>query len=1089
MFVLPGAWAEDTQKSILFLSLNPKLDHQYRKELEERGYVVASGNLCHRIDADSIRRFNVIVIDQTYPSGNEYELFGQNTMFYKENLENVWAAMRDGAGVLVYPNLNDGGGSLAVGFNQEMKRFGLQIHQASAVDFERAVYSWQAYGDNAYTWTENVEQHPVTEGIKRIYYAGGNARWDDCYLTPPLAVDDKWTVLLRGMPGSMIAVSTDRQWTRIEGDAGMEEPVLAAVREVGKGRLAVFALSPQYIHRYGYTRIEKKAVGEQSVGIIDGIILDKGDGEVASDTGRFMFRLYDWLGENSVDGGLGGFTKNNEIVLLDTGEIKDYEPVLDLENMAMPPSWKHRATRVWRGSGRADYPELADPVVPGDVCFFRGLIGARTGLSDGKGTVAEYAAAARAAGYSMIAFTETFEKLSPSDYAGLVAECDKNTSDDLVCLPGFDIADPWGNRFLVIAAPFYPRKPWLMEDGKSLAHPAYINLCYGNHIVVAHRTTGGPTPNELLKHYQGFTVYTYRDGKLVEDASENYAWQGESASVPHPFAVHEIFSPAEVAVAAKTGYQQILPSDTPANAAGYFRIGLAHYFEGPSRYMLSEGPVAVTWVGLPKDAGAASENRDFMRVDIAVTNKTPLVSVELRDGFNVLRRWLPGSNVFSVTTFLRHSRQRSLYVTAQDESGRGMLTSVLRTVPWRYHFRCGDRQNWLGFVSAWYPGTHLPLALGLVISGISEAPLSGTPGQCMAPKLNYPFSSPDVVVLRAVLDETYLEATRGTTWGDARPAFPTKPAEAFTGTVTAYSFTGGRAARTVVSMVEYDLTLEQDLELPVNPDSLLLTIGNIRGTDKLLWMEKGKVVSSQLEKDAKVEIPVHGLAGGFIPLTSGFGINGRSFGLRASSVKDERLTAGSRIQGRFLVSSEGLGVTARYNQSFHVNETNWMTQMGFLGKLPYKLKTSSGRIEAPSFPPKVRDRNGILKGFVAEVCTNMYFNVPLEFSGLNPNWPVGIWQDGAERIAWTGVFEGRAWPRLDVGNPGAFIAGQLATASEDEVMIEVVAWTGDRVKLDVHNPTDQTMKLRVRTASVPGFKTLDQRVTLLPGTSVFLVEE
>ena len=43
-----------------------------------------------------------------------------------------------------------------------------------------------------------------------------------------------------------------------------------------------------------------------------------------------------------------------------------------------------------------------------------------------------------------------------------------------------------------------------------------------------------------------------------------------------PVVVHELFSPEEVATAAKTGFQQIMPADTPAHAAAYFRAGIAH---------------------------------------------------------------------------------------------------------------------------------------------------------------------------------------------------------------------------------------------------------------------------------------------------------------------------------------------------------------------------------------------------------------------------------------------------------------------------------------------------------------------------------
>ncbi len=1075
--------------SILFLSLDPKLDGTYQTNLMNQGYAVVTASLKTKLDPAFIRSFNVIVIDQTLKAGNQYSLFGQYTMDYQFNMSNVWAALYDGAGVLIYPSLSDCGGIGSVGFNQEMKPCGLAIHQACAVDFTRLFNAWQAYGTNGYTWTEAITPHPATEGLKRIYYAAGSARWDDMYLTPPFVVDTNWTVLVKGMPESMIGVSVADKWSPMAGVDPARAPVLAAVRTVGKGRLAAFALSPNYVHRFGYTLIKGGRIDEAAVGPIDGIVLEKGDGQVPSDTGRFVMQLYRWLGENSKAGGLGGYQGGAPVVLADTSVITNYQSVLKLETMAMPPSWKHRATRVWRGSGEADYPELADPVTPGEIRFFKGLIGARTKYSDGKGTVAEYAQAARAAGYSVIVFSETFEKLSAASYAELMAECEKNTTADLVCLPGFDIMDPWDNHFLLIAAPFYPRPQWLSADGKRLAQPACINLCYGDHMVAAHRTTKGTVPVERLKHYQAFSVFTYRDGKLVEDATTNYAWQAESASVPHPLAVHEIFSPAEVASAARTGYQQIMPSDTPANAAGYFRSGLEHYFEAPSRFMLSGGPIATAWVGTPKDAGPASENRDFMRLDITVTNEGPIASVELKDGYNTVRRWLPGTNVFSVSTFFRHSQQRDLYVVAHDAAGRGLLTSVFRTVPRRYHFRCADRQNWLGHVAAWYPGQNLPfnLNINLPVQGTEEGAsilYNKTRGTCMAAKLNYPYTSPDVAVLRAVLDEKYTQALRDDVGADANPSFPSEPSTVYEGTMTTYTFTGKNLKRCPV-LVDYDLKFKRDVTPAVT--NVFPGFGGPRAKSRM-WLTEGQIYSNTnaLKGEKRFDIPAFGLGCGFIPLQPGGRIDYEKFGMAPPPLTNGMLLAGTRLQGKFLLAGIGAGVLGRFDESAMLDEAAWMTQFGFLGKLPYAVKLSQGTMEMPTFPVKVTAKDGLLAGSVTAVCTNMLFDVPLEFTGMNPNWPVGSWRAGDELIAYTGVFEGRAWPRLDVGKAGKFIAGQLVTASEPDAKIDVVVWTKERVKLEINNPTDKPMKLTVQTAKLPGFKSLKKTIELPAGTSRFV---
>lgn len=1072
--------------SILFLGKSPKLDAAYARRLSDQGYAFALAPIMEPIKPEFFRKFNVFVVDATEQAGGQYEVFGQDMIHYWANMSNLWAAIEAGAGALVYPNLNDCGGSLALGWNQDMKRFGIRVCQASAIDLSRAIYGWNAYGTNVYCWTENIAAHPATEGVKRIYYAGGNARWDDCYLTPPFVLGPDWTALVKGMPESRAANQIRHEWVADESCKG--EPVLAAVRPLGKGRLAVFGLSPNYVHRYGLTKIEDNSLGEQSVGVIDGIILEKGDGAVPSDTGRFVEQLYRWLAGESAAAGLGGYKAGEPVEKAEVARIADEmacNPVLDIEHMEMPPSWKHRPTRVRRSDGSADFPEMADPIVPGPVRFFKGLIGAHSVHSDGKGTVAEYAAAARAAGYSLVAFTENFEHLSPESFERLAADCEANTTEDLVCLPGFDIMDPWGNHFLVIAPPYYPRAGWLTEDGKRLAMPPYINLNYGNHIVVAHLSAKGNIPVERLKHFQGFSVFTYRCGKLIEDATDGYAWLAESGSMPHPVAVHEVFAPGEVAAAARTGYQQILPSDTPANAAGYFRIGLAHFFEGPSRYLLSEGPLVTTWIGLPKDAGPAAENKDLMRVDIALTNDAPLASVELRDGRATVRRWLPGSNSFAVSTFFRHTQQRALYVAARDAQGRGVLTSVLRTVPARCHFRCSDRQNWLGHVAAWYPGMHLQydLDINMPVAGTAEGSgiFNNTPGACMAAKLNYPFSCPDAVVLDAVLDEKYVAARRGDVGADARPSYPSEPSTVYSGTVRTVNFTAGKRRRCVVRC-DVDIVLKRDVE-PAKPGGLFPAVSGVR-SDFVAWLKDGQVFTNTLKgMGAAFDVPANGMAGGFIALTPGWRIDSGRFGLAMPPLADGKIKAGTRLAGSFLITAPEAGLKLQ-NPAFTTNHMEWMRQLGFLGPPPYDLEISRGAVEHPSFPLRARPDNGILEGRVSKTA-DMFFSVPLEFTGLNPNRPAGIWREGAG-ISFTGVFEGRAWPRLDVGKAGRFVAGQLIGADNTNVAIEVVAWTADRLKLDINNPTDKPVKTTVRSAKLTGLKSFEKTVELPAGSSALV---
>ena len=102
-----------------------------------------------------------------------------------------------------------------------------------------------------------------------------------------------------------------------------------------------------------------------------------------------------------------------------------------------------------------------------------------------------------------------------------------------------------------------------------------------------------------------------------------------SGSNPIPIAVHEVSSPEEVAQAAQTGFQQIMPADTVLHAADYFRCGLSHFFDCPPRYFISEGPIIDTWTIFNKDLGKPEEQRNRYRIALGAHSDVPLKEVVL----------------------------------------------------------------------------------------------------------------------------------------------------------------------------------------------------------------------------------------------------------------------------------------------------------------------------------------------------------------------------------------------------------------------------------------------------------------------------
>ncbi|MHB9133759.1 MAG: hypothetical protein ACYDBB_22065 [Armatimonadota bacterium] len=1076
--------------AILFLSDAPQMDAQYARELTAAGFSYVMHNYREALSYDFIKKFNLVVIDKYPTRGAEYKVFGQRIVPFLANLQLVWRYAEEGGGVLVYSNQTDGGGGLAGGWNEVMRRWDIQLLQMCVRDHANAFNSFRVYGNNYYCWTDTITPHPATEGVRRFFYPSVNGRFDDCYTAPPLLCGKAWTPLVKGMPTATVFTEVDK--TEIEETEHKADTTLVAVREAGKGHLGVFSINPAYTHQLGYTLNGKNS--ECNYGVLDGLILSKGDTKTPSDTGKLLMNLYRWLAEPSLQAGFGGYKTGEPVVTIPptpNPDIENFQPLFDPDNVSMPLSWRHRPEVVQR-DGAWYVVEIRDPLITGELRFFKGLIGVHSAASDGTGSVADYVTAAKQAGYAMVCFAENFARLTPETWATLVADCAHNTTPDFYCLPGIEILDPAGNHFILAGVETLPKKSWMTPDGTHIRQTAYLNWMMAGHTLIAHRPLAGPLPYERLKHYQALTVFTYRGDKLEEDATAAYNWHQQNASSPHPIVVHEVFSPAEVAVAGKTGYQQILPSDTIEHAVGYFRAGMGSYYDAPSRHILSEGPVVYTFTVNAKDIGPAKTNREQYRVFIGVKSDAPLKEVKLIDGFTVIRRWLPRGNDFQTTVDFHHSHQRAMYLAVEDANGHKALTAGIRNVAKRYVARCTDRQNWLGDNAANYTGTFLPPRMGsfdlrMPVKGTVEGStlMPDTPGTNMAPKLAFPFISNQLMLTEARVNEKYITALfdKGTTkiGFDGTPSQASEPSTVYDAKMRYWNFTPNAGVRHTVALVEFDITLKRDVE-PVNPAGLFPSFGACFGT-AYWWMQDGKPVTGTLGKDA-VDIPVGGMAGGVVALTPGLQVKDGQFGLAAPADHPATLKQGTRYLARFLFHAP---LNCQVNDTFDFNTDTdlWMRALGLAGETPYTLVLTRGKLgKTTYFAPLTAARFGVA-GKITKPAS-IPFPVPLRVTTVNGNWPAGSWREGGA-VEYAGVFEGTTWPLLDVSKAGAFYAGNLVTAGNEQLVLELVKWTKDAITVEVHNPTNTPITATVQTPrEITNYYALSKKLTVPAGTSIVL---
>ena len=1071
---------------VLFLSANPTLDDAYRQSLVEAGYVVESASYFQPFKLEFFRKFNVVVIDSLPGAGNQWMTFGQKMLYFWTNFGHVQQCLSEGAGVLVYAFSS--GGSGFGGWNERMKPFGVQILRASVRDQTRKFKEWNAYGENFYCWTEALAPHAVTEGVTRVYYPSANLRWDEFYTAPPLLLDKSWSPLVMAEPEAKAMRCAGKQWS--PSSVAPKQLVLAAVRQVDKGRLGVIACDPGYIHRHPY--LTKANVGEMSYGPKSGIagaILDKGNGDVPSDTGKLVDRMMRWLAGSPAAGNFGAYQAAHKTTLTAAAyvspEEKNFKRVIDWDKPPAPPSWKHRAWAV-RKEGATYYPEVADPLIKGDIQYFKALVGVHSALSDGKGTVKEYADAARKAGYSLVCFAEAFEHLTADEFRTLAEQCAAVSTDDFKCLPGYDIMDSDGNHLIVIAAPEYPQSAWLTADGKRVKQVQMLNLGYYNHKVVAHKADSSTVlPQERLKHFQGLSVYTYRNGKMIDDSSNAYAWQAMNGSSPQPIAVHEVYSPAEVAVAASSGFQQVMPADTVENAVSYFRIGIATFFEAPARYLISEGPIIHKWVVAGgKDAGGAKENRMQFQMLVGAKSDAPLKSVTLMDGYTPLRRWLPKGNAFEGEANLQHSHQYGLCLVVEDSKGRRAISAPVRTVAKRYHYRCSDRQNWLGHCGFHYTGTYLPerFNIAMPVKGTAEASgiITNERGTAMAVELSFPFTSNDLQLTEAKLDQVYSWALWKDIGFDAMPSWASKPSTVYEGKMRHWNFTNHVRGQPYFTLVELDLKLKRDVEI-AGDRRLWPQIGRLRGKKVARPGADGQVVVSGVTD--RMDLVPGTLVGGVIALSDNLGAERGQFGIKAPAAVDGVIPAGTQLLARFLIASSNSSFRAKKVANFDSDPAGFLEAMGFAGPTPYQITTGRGKINSLAFIAKVEPEKGGVAGQVATPA-DIPFWLPLRVP-VNPNWVVGIWQEG-QPIRYSAVFENTAWPQLDVRQKARFYAGNLLTSDNSDLVLQVAIWTPERLKVEVHNPTDRAITATVRSPrEITGLARLDREVTIPAGSTVY----
>jgi hypothetical protein len=548
------------------------------------------------------------------------------------------------------------------------------------------------------SWSDRVTA-PANQGVRGLLTltAAGTTGWE-----PPMSLDftPEWTVVARGAATlrGVREVRNDEQlqaWIPKQPLAG--SPALMGLRQVGPGRLGVVGIRCHWLFTPPYNCPTSEAM------------LTAGVEGKPSDWLRLLGNALGWLAEPSLRAGLGGM--QTPAAVLDP-PVKPWE-------IPPPVVWAKKGdSPIFADQGCAPVPAKIGTVpVPAkigtvpDLPQVQGLIGARTSLSSGRGSVAEYARAAKAAKLQFLVFLEDSLRMDQARWDQLVRQCSEASDADFAAVPGLTYEDAQGNHLYAFADDVRFPKPHMLLADRRLATTqrnrtqAYFD--YVNELIQQHAITGfwnhrrNFLPPADYKLYNSFPIMSFEDGRPIDSALADFLYLQGIGGCQAALAMEFMSGPEQVARRAAEGWR-VVSHRGLKDLKGHWFEG-AWSFSGSGSQYISNGPQILVWESPNRLVGANGlwwrpDQWEF-RVRLRVASQAGLKTVTLHDGDReVLRRWLPGgARTFQQELMLANCQQRGLTLVVEDVRGRRAVSMSF----WNRNlnmeeFFCSDRCNFLG---------------------------------------------------------------------------------------------------------------------------------------------------------------------------------------------------------------------------------------------------------------------------------------------------------------------------------------------------------------------------------------------------------
>ncbi|OPZ31278.1 MAG: hypothetical protein BWZ02_00302 [Lentisphaerae bacterium ADurb.BinA184] len=540
-------------------------------------------------------------------------------------------------------------------------------------------------------FTESVSP-PFNDDVSGLlYYHRGNQEGS----TAPVSVsgDANWMPVVKASPTAEAVPyeAEKRAIVRPYIPARSElAPTLLAARQVGKGRLAAVGINPEWIF----------ASPGNCPPVED--MMTRGQGGKPSDWIRLYANLFRWLGEPTLAAGKGG--KPTPAALLES----TFKP--------KPPE----VLRDWT---------QAPPILDQDQ--LPGLVGARSNHSGGKATVAEWVAAAKAAGLRYLVFLEPLAGTTEESFTKLKADCQRTNDVDATffACPGIWWRDAhtrtaqffFGEnvQYPLATIPLTADRA-MFDNSKGL--PEQVRTKYIFDYVFEQMGYKGPTgyfrhdeseiPPWEYKMNNMFVIHSTENGKTLDNHFDDFAFLQAQQMYYAPLSIALMDSPDQIAATLRDGWTVVNTAPGEFGDGSYSK----EYGEGvaamrklfteelawlrPYQY-ITQGPRLLAWRGRWEVVVPWGEwfRPDLWRYQarLHVVSEAGLKDIAILSNGRELYHFRPGgAKEFDRTFEFENSQQRSIYPIVTDVNGRQAIGSYIRnTNTLQNEFICGDRCNYL----------------------------------------------------------------------------------------------------------------------------------------------------------------------------------------------------------------------------------------------------------------------------------------------------------------------------------------------------------------------------------------------------------